>query len=106
MDRERAITYILKQEAAVSFGLAGKKLEIALEALRRLDGDPRHDRQRRAQLLHNAAYLLSAYLIQREALGLRDHADVNSQFKVPREVWNSVGVTAAPPSSEAWKSPR
>jgi hypothetical protein len=37
VDRFRAITYVLRQEAAVSLGMAGRKLRLAMERLARFD---------------------------------------------------------------------
>ena len=92
IDRSRALTYVLRQEASVSLGSAGRKLRVALERLECFDRTGRSDPAWRAQLLRNAAYHLGAYVIQREALGLRDHAGVDAEFGVTREVWNAVGV--------------
>jgi hypothetical protein len=52
------------------------------------------DRQsaRRGELLVNAAYLLSADVIQREAIGLRNHADLTAEFVLTAEIWNLVGA--------------
>ena len=93
VDRFRAITHVLKQEGASSLGSAGRKLRTAVENLHRFDqsgGDPQSDR--RSELLANAAYLLSAYVIQREAIGLRNHKDLTAQFELTAEIWNRVGA--------------
>jgi len=44
------------------------------------------------ELLVNAAYLLSAYVIQREAIGLRNHKDLTAEFDLTAEIWNRVGA--------------
>jgi hypothetical protein len=93
VDRSRAITYVLKQEGASSLGSAGRKLRTAVEALHRFDhsgGDPQSPR--RNELLVNAAYLLSAYIIQREAIGLRNHEDLTVEFDLTAQIWNRVGA--------------
>src|SRR2546429_5860523 len=66
VDRFRAITYVLRQEAAVSLGMAGRKLRLALEHLARFDERAEGASSRRRELVQNAAYLLSAYVVQRE----------------------------------------
>jgi hypothetical protein len=94
VDRLRGITYIFKQEGASTLGLAGRKLRLAVEALQRFDqsgGDARTSR--RAELLGNAAYLLSAYVIQREAIGLSNHKDLTAEFGLTPEIWNRVGTS-------------
>lgn len=97
VDRFRAITYVLCQEASVSLGLAGRKLRLAMERLARFDahgGEPlSSDRQ---ELVRNAAYLLSAYVIQREALGLRDDDTISEEFGLTSEIWNAVGIADVP----------
>jgi hypothetical protein len=93
VDRFRAITHVLKQEAASSLGSSGRKLRTAVDALRRFDqsgGDSQS--HRRSELLVNAAYLLSAYVIQREAIGLRNHKDLTAEFDLTPEIWNRVGA--------------
>jgi hypothetical protein len=92
VDRFRALTYVLRQEASVSLGMAGRRLRLALEALQRFDGAQPQDAARRSELLQNAAWLLSAYVIQREALGLRDDGAIDAEFGIPREIWNRVGA--------------
>jgi hypothetical protein len=94
-DRFRAITYVLRQEASINLGLAGKKLRLAVDALGRFDSQ-RHgrDEPRRQELLHNAAYALTSYVIQREALGLRDDEAITVEFGLTREIWNRVGQSS------------
>ena len=94
VDRLRIVTHVLRQEASSSIGLAGKKLEVTLEMLDRFDrnGGERNS-PRRSELLQNASYALSAFIIQREALGLRDHSVVTKEYGVSPEIWNSMGVT-------------
>ena len=106
VDRFRAITYVLRQEASINLGLAGKKLCLAIQALRQFDAKgSKSDPARRQELVQNAAYVLSAYVIQREALGLRDDEAINAEFGLTREIWNSVGVAARPPLVEPTTPP-
>jgi hypothetical protein len=102
VDRFRAITYVLRQEASINLGLAGKKLRVATETLRHFDAQARGpnasggpNSPRRRELLHNAAHALSAYVIQREALGIRDDQAINAEFGITREIWNLVGALPA-----------
>lgn len=93
VDRFRAITHVLRQEASVSLGLTGRKLRFALEALRRFDaGGKDRSPDRRRELVQNAAYILSAYVIQREALGLRTDEETIAEFGITPEIWNSIGA--------------
>lgn len=68
VDRFRAITHVLRQEASINLGLAGKKLRLAMDALRQLDaqGGGSHS-PRRQELIHNAALALSAYVIRQRS---------------------------------------
>jgi hypothetical protein len=105
VDRFRAITYVLRQEASVSLGLAGRKLRLAIERLARFDaqgGEPLSSRRR--ELVQNAAYLLSAYVIQREALGLRDDGAITEEFGLTSEIWNAVGIADIPGGSVSSRS--
>ena|SRR5579864_6906298 len=95
VDRARAIAYVLCQEASVSLGLAGRKLRLALEALDRFDRSPQAGNlRRRAELKRNAAYLFCAYVIQREALGLRIDPALEAELGVSREIHNSMGISS------------
>jgi len=92
VDRFRALTHVLRHESAFSLGTAGRKLRVAVEALNRWD---RHHAARgaeRTRLLHNAASALAAVVIQREALGMRDHTMVTKEYSVTPEIWHSLGI--------------
>jgi len=93
VDRFRAITYVLRAEGAASLGSPGRKLRTAVEMLQRFDqSDGAAQSARRQELLVNAAHLLSAYVIQREAIGLHNHQDLTAEFGLTPEIWNRVGV--------------
>jgi hypothetical protein len=100
VDRFRAITHVLRQEASINLGLAGKKLRLAMDALRQFDTHgARGHSPRRQELVHNAAHALSAYVIQTEALGLRNDEAINAEFGITKEIWNCVGaVTNSAPN--------
>jgi hypothetical protein len=80
------------QERAATLGRAGERLDAALAGVRALgealDAEP--DRTRRAALLaeyeaarRRAAAARLMLVIQREAIGLRHHRDVERQFPEP-----------------------
>jgi hypothetical protein len=80
-----AVAQELAQEKAAALGRAGRRLEAALEALAssRADdtgGDPPE------ALLDDAGEALLFYVVQREACGLTDMADLLRRMRVPREV--------------------
>ena len=94
VDRFRALTHVLRQEASVSLGVAGRKLRLAVEAVQQFDrrgGD--RTAPERLRLIRNAAHALSAYVIQREALGLRDHTVLNAEYGLTPEIWHSIGIS-------------
>jgi hypothetical protein len=93
VDRFRALTHVLRHESAFSLGTAGRKLRVAVEALQRWDGH--HEALAgagRTPLLRNAASALSAVVIQREALGMRDHALLMQEYGITPEIWRSMGI--------------
>lgn len=76
----------LMEEQAASLGRAGKRVEESLEALRRHPGG-----EGRAEALRAAADAVWSFLVQREAMGLRDRAYIVAHYGVPREVLNRLG---------------
>lgn len=97
IDRHRVLTHVLRQESAFSLGVAARRLRAAVEALHRFDsaGGSRTSPER-TRLLRNAAYALSACVIQREALGLRDHTPLASEYGIAPEIWSSMGIMDRP----------
>jgi 2-polyprenyl-6-methoxyphenol hydroxylase-like FAD-dependent oxidoreductase len=88
---ERVEREIVREKAA-TLGRAGERLEAALQAVhalgRALDDAP--DAGRRAALLaeyeaarRRAAHARTILVIQREAIGLRQHRDVDRKFPEP-----------------------
>jgi hypothetical protein len=82
----------IAREKAAALGRAGERLEVALavtdELGRALDAEP--EGERRAALLadyeaarRRVALARTMLLIQREAIGLRHHRDVDRQFPEP-----------------------
>ena len=83
---DAALHYELLQEQAASLGLAGRKVEKALAALRE------HQGEGRAEVLKAAADAVWGFLVQREIMGLRDRAAVVAEYGIPREVMNRIGA--------------
>ncbi len=77
-------------EKAASLGRAGRRLESALAALR--EPQPTANENERDELLDDAGEALFFYLVQREACGLRDSAEVIDAFSVPAEVHLRMGL--------------
>jgi hypothetical protein len=82
----------LVKEKAAALGRAGERLEAALDEVRALGValDAERDGRRRGELLREyeatrrrAAAARLMLLVQREAIGLRWHRDVDQQFPEP-----------------------
>jgi Family of unknown function (DUF6665) len=85
-----ALDYEIAQEQASSLGRAGRALEAALAALAaHTEGESGVER---VKLVQEASYALWCYMIQREAMGLRDPRPVLRDYRVPAEVQNRMGV--------------
>lgn len=85
-----ALDYEIAQEQVSALGRAGRALEAALTALAahaESGSDPM-----RARLVQDASYALWCYMIQREAMGLRDPRPVLRDYRVPAEVHNRMGA--------------
>ncbi|MAW88615.1 MAG: hypothetical protein CMJ42_19010 [Phyllobacteriaceae bacterium] len=83
-----AFQYEAAADMAVSLGMAGRRVEAALAALRRTarDDPSRPDR------LKDAARAVHAYFIQRELIGLRRHDALIREMGIPREVLVRLGA--------------
>ena len=81
----------IASEKAASLGRAGRRLEEALESLREpasgLDAETLH-----LERLDEAAEALYFYIVQREACGLLDAAEVIREYEVPRVVQLRMGL--------------
>lgn len=82
-------------EKAAALGRAGRRLENALSRLAATSSDTAHDSDRRERVME-ASEALYYYIVQREACGLRDAAEVFREFAVPREVIARMGTGSAP----------
>jgi len=94
-----SLDYELAQEKASALGRLGRALEAALEALRTFDAavaapTPETKRQRRALVTH-AGHALWLFVVQREAIGLRDSRHIMRDYRVPAEVQGCMGMLPA-----------
>lgn len=89
-----ALDYEIAQETASALGRQGRALEAALRALTEFDGgaNTSADPGRRAALVATAAQALWAFVVQREACGLRDGGMIMRMYKVPAEVRDRMGA--------------
>jgi plasmid stabilization system protein ParE len=83
-----ALDYEIAQEQVSALGRAGRALEAALAGLAAYP----EDGEARAKLVREASYALWCYMVQREAIGLRDPRPVLRDYRVPAEVQNRMGV--------------
>lgn len=92
-----ALDYEIAQEQAAALGRLGRALELALAAL--ADHEQSHERGNeaaahptRAELVQTASHALWCFIVQREAIGLRDPRPVIRDYRVPAEVHNRMGM--------------
>ncbi len=93
------LDYELAQEKAFTLGRLGRALENTLAALQAFDAaaaEPTaQSRHERRTLVAQAGHALWLFVVQREALGLRDSRQLMRDYRVPGEVQNSMGVLPA-----------
>ncbi len=89
-----ALDYEIAQEKASTLGRLGRRLEAALEALRAHDEQqPTADaKQVRRALVAEAGHALWLFVVQREAIGLRDARQLMRDYRVPAEVQGLMGM--------------
>jgi hypothetical protein len=87
-----ALDYEIAQEQVSAFGRMGRALEAALAALAEYDRDCGEKDAVRARLVHDASDALWCFVVQREAIGLRDPRPVIRDYRVPAEVHNRMGA--------------
>lgn len=95
-----ALEYEVAQEKAAALGRLGRRLEASLAALAAFDAARAHapnenERSARRALVAEAGVALWHFVVQREALGLRDSARVLRDYGVPNEVRNRMGAFPA-----------
>ncbi len=83
----QGIEYEIAAEKAASLGRVAARMEAAVAALRAFDeaGAPGGARAR-AELFIDAADWVWSYVVQREAMGWRDHREALAVYGVPDEV--------------------
>jgi hypothetical protein len=91
-----ALDYEIAQEKAATLGRLGRGLEAALAALHAFD-DQAHEmtsaaRHERRTLVAKAGHALWLFVVQREAIGLRDVRALLRDYRVPAEVFNRMGA--------------
>lgn len=84
------LDYEIQQERANALGLAGRKVEAALAALRAFDAEGAGGD--RTEVLKAAAKAVWQYFIQREACGVRDQRPAIEHYGIPREVLVRLGA--------------
>jgi hypothetical protein len=94
-----ALEYEFLQERASALGRLGRALEAALAALSTFDtatteqsGPPAEDQETRRRLVSEAGVALWHFIVQREALGLRDSARIIRDYRIPVDVVNRMGA--------------
>jgi hypothetical protein len=94
-----ALDYEIAQEKAATLGRLGRGLEAALEKLRAFDDEPHEmtteTRRKRRALVDAAGHALWLFVVQREAIGLRDTRTPMRDYRVPAEVFNRMGAAPA-----------
>lgn len=91
-----ALEYEIAQERASALGRLGRRLEGALAALAACPRTDNCDTKTRDSLVEQAGYALWLFIVQREACGLNDSAQVMRNYKVPNEVYARMGPVATP----------
>ena len=90
-----ALDYEIAQEQVSTLGRMGRALEATLAALadhERAGGAGGGDGAARARLVQDASDALWCFMVQREAMGLRDPRQVLRDYRVPAEVHSRMGV--------------
>jgi hypothetical protein len=87
-----ALDYEIAQEQASALGRMGRALEAALAALADHESAGGGDGAARARLVQDASDALWCFMVQREAMGLRDPRPVLRDDRVPAEVHSRMGV--------------
>lgn len=90
--RTAALDYEIAQEQVAALGRLGRALERALAALADYERDRGSRDEERGRLVADASRALWCYIVQREAVGLRDSRPVLRDYRVPAEVHNRMGA--------------
>ena len=95
MSRTAALDYEIAQEQVAAFGRLGRALEVALAALAEHERNGGARDATRARLVADASHALWCFIVQREAIGMRDPRPVLRDYRVPAEVHNRMGAFPA-----------
>jgi hypothetical protein len=94
-----ALDYEIAQEKASTLGRLGRALEAAIAKLAAFDAEnpekTNEIRRKRRALVDQAGHALWLFVVQREALGLRDMRTLMRDYRVPAEVYNRMGAAPA-----------
>lgn len=83
----------LAEERAGALGRTGRLLEQALDVFRDYERSaPPHTDRKRERLLWDLAERVQAFVVQREACGLRQSREVLAHYRIPREALARVGA--------------
>ena len=90
------LEYEIAQEKASALGRLGRALEAALDSLRAFDAaviEPSIEaRRERRVLVAQASHALWLFVVQREAIGLRDSRQLMRDYRVPPDVEARMGM--------------
>ncbi len=87
-----ALKHELAEERAGALGRCGRRLEDALERFRDHEAADEASAAKRERLLWDLAERVEAFVVQREACGLRDSRQVLKLHDVPAEAIARVGA--------------
>jgi len=85
---ESVLEHELMAEKAHSLGLAATRLESSLKNLSEAPGDS----DNHAALIQTAANAAQAFFVQRELMGMNDHAHPIAHYKIPAKVLAKIGA--------------
>jgi hypothetical protein len=85
------LEYEIAQERASALGRLGRRLEAALAALAACPPVATSEQKIRDGLVAEAGEALWLFIVQREACGLNDSAQVLQTYRVPTEVFARMG---------------
>jgi len=91
------LQYEIVEERASALGRLGRRLEAALTALAACPRTTHSDRNIRDGLVEQAGYALWLFVVQREACGLNNSAQVMRDYGVPNEVSARMGLSTMMP---------
>jgi hypothetical protein len=96
----------LDQEKASALGRLGRRLESALAELAACPQAPDGGPEARHHLVAQAGYALWLFVVQREACGLNDSAQIMRRYGVPNEVRYHMGPLPMRSRADESTSPR